>query len=220
MYRLKTAAVIPVKTFSKAKSRLELSPKKTQKICEIMLEEILHTLSISPQIEKIIVVTKDQRAKEIGKKFNVVLIDDEKENGVNHAVALADKYLMENGFDVSIVFPQDIPYIKTQDIDFMLKFKAESNFVIVVPSRRFDGTNALVRMPINLMKTHYDEDSYKIHMTTGKEVTRDVSLVFVKRIMWDVDNLEDLKFLLSQNEKPQISKQIQSILNENNQAEV
>jgi len=102
----------------------------------------------------------------------------------------------------------------------MLKFKAESNFVIVVPSRRFDGTNALVRMPINLMKTHYDEDSYKIHMTTGKEVTRDVSLVFVKRIMWDVDNLEDLKFLLSQNEKPQISKQIQSILNENNQAEV
>ena len=181
-----------------------------------MLEEILHTLSISPQIDKIILVTQDQKAKEIGKEFNVVIINDDEEDGVNHAVALADKYLMENGFDASIVFPQDIPYIKTQDIDFMLKFKDDSNFVIVVPSRRFDGTNALVRMPVNLMKTHYDEDSYKIHMSTAKEVTRDVSLVFVKRIMWDVDNSEDLKFLLGQNEKPQFKEKIQSILDENN----
>ncbi len=212
---MKTAAVIPVKTFSKAKSRLELSPLQTEKICEIMLEEILQTLSISPQIDKVIIVTKDEKAKEIGKKFNAILIDDEKEAGVNNAVALADKYLLENNFDTSIVFPQDIPYIKTQDIDFILQFKADSNYVIVVPSRRFDGTNALVRMPINLMKTHYDEDSYKIHMSTAKELTRDVSLVFVKRIMWDVDNLEDLKFLLSQNEKPQVANKIQSILDEN-----
>ena len=180
-----------------------------------MLEEILQTLSISPHIDKVIIVTKDEKAKEIGKKFNAVLIDDEKEAGVNNAVALADKYLLENNFDTSIVFPQDIPYIKTQDIDFMLQFKADSNYVIVVPSRRFDGTNALVRMPINLMKTHYDEDSYKIHMSTAKEITRDVSLVFVKRIMWDVDNLEDLKFLLSHNEKPQVANKIQSILDGN-----
>jgi len=82
----------------------------------------------------------------------------------------------------------------------------------VVPSRRFDGTNALVRMPIDLMITHYDEDSYKIHMNTAKEVTRNVALVFVKRIMLDVDNMEDLKFLLEQNEKPEISKKIKGIL--------
>ena len=94
----------------------------------------------------------------------------------------------------------------------MLKFKTASHFAIIVPSRRFDGTNALVRMPVNLMKTHYDEDSYKIHMSTAKEITRDVSLVFVKRIMWDVDNLEDLKFLLSQDEKPHIAKKIRGVL--------
>ena len=211
---MKTAAVIPVKTFSKAKSRLGLTPLQIEKICEIMLEEILQTLTISPQIDEILVITKDEKAKKIGKKFNVILIDDEKEFGVNHAVALADQYLLKNNFDVSIVFPQDIPHIKTQDIDFMLQFKADSNYVIVVPSRRFDGTNALVRAPINLMKTHYDEDSYKIHMSTAKKVTREVSLVFVKRIMSDVDNLEDLKFILSQNEKPQLTQKIQSVLAE------
>ncbi len=177
-----------------------------------MLEEILHILSISPQIDKIIIVTKEKKALDISKKFDVIPITDNKESGVNYAVSLADQYLLKNGFEVSIVFPQDIPYIKTQDIDFMLKFKADSDFAIVVPSRRFDGTNALVRKPVNLMKTHYDEDSYKIHMSTAKKRTRDVSMAFVKRIMWDVDNMEDLKFLLAQNEKPDVAKKIQSVL--------
>ena len=167
------------------------------------------------QIEKIIIVTKEEKAVEIGKKFNTITIIDEKEESVNSAVALADRYLLENGFDASIVFPQDIPYIKTQDIDFMLNYKAPPNFAIVVPSRRFDGTNALVRMPIDLMETHYDEDSYKIHMNTAKEHTLNVALIFVKRIMWDVDNDEDLRFLLEQNEKPQIAEKIRKILEMN-----
>jgi len=212
---LKIAAIIPVKTFSKAKTRLDLSPHQTEELCKIMLEEILSTVSISPQIEKIIIVTKEEKAIEIGKKFNTITVIDEKEESVNSAVALADKYLLENGFDASIVFPQDIPYIKTQDIDFMLNYKTPPNFVIVVPSRRFDGTNALVRMPIDLMETHYDEDSYKIHMNTAKEHTLNVALIFVKRIMWDVDNDEDLKFLLEQNEKPQIAEKIRKIIETN-----
>ena len=210
---MKIAAIIPVKTFSLAKTRLDLSPQQKEDLCKIMLEEILHILSISPQIEKVVIVTKEEKAIELGKKFKAIIIPDNEEKSVNSAVSLADKYLTENQFDASIVFPQDIPFIKTQDIDFMLNYKIPPNFAIVVPSRRFDGTNALVRMPIDLMITHYDEDSYKIHMNTAKEYTRNVALVFVKRIMWDVDNMEDLKFLLEQNEKPEIAEKIKMVLN-------
>ena len=209
---MKTAAIIPVKTFLQAKTRLGLSTEQTEKICEIMLQEILQVLSISPQIDKIIMVTKDKKALNISEKFDVVSIIDDEESGVNNAVALADRYLLKNGFETSIVVPQDIPYIKTQDIEFILKFKANSNFAIIVPSRRFDGTNALVRNPVNLIETHYDEDSYKIHMSAAKEVTSEVSLVFVKRIMWDVDNLDDLKFLLNQPDKPDIAQKIRAVI--------
>ena len=177
-----------------------------------MLEEILHTISISPQIEKTIIVTKEEKAISIAKKFNAMVIKDEKEESVNDAVALADKYLLENNFHASIVFPQDIPFIKTQDIDFMLNYKMHPNFAIIVPSRRFDGTNAFARMPINLMKTHYDEDSYKIHMNTAKEHTLNVAMVFVKRIMLDIDNVEDLKFALEQDAKPEIREKIKRIM--------
>ena len=63
----------------------------------------------------------------------------------------------------------------------MLNYKAPPNFAIIVPSRRFDGTNALVRMPIDLMETHYDEDSYKIHLNTAKEKTLNSALDFCKK---------------------------------------
>ena len=209
---MKIAAIIPVKTFSNAKTRLKLPPNKVEELCKIMLEEILQVISISPKIEKIILITKEKKAIEIGKKFNTITIIDTKEESVNQAVSLADKYLLENNFNASIVFPQDIPCIKTQDIDFMLKYQMHPNFAIIVPSRNFDGTNALVRMPIDIMKTHYDNDSYRNHMKTAKEHTLNVAMVFVKRIMLDIDNQEDLDILLEQNEKPELLKKIREIL--------
>ena len=121
--------------------------------------------------------------------------------------------MLKNNFTASVVFPQDIPNIKTQDIDFMLKHQLHPNFAIIIPSRKFDGTNALVRMPIDLMKTHYDNDSYRNHMKTAKEHTMNVAMVFVKRIMLDVDDQEDLELLLELNEKPNLTEKIKKILN-------
>ena len=141
---MKIAAIIPVKTFSNAKTRLKLPSEKIEELCKVMLEEILQTLSISPQIDKIILITKEEKAIELGKKFKTITIIDQEEKSVNEAVSLADKYLLENDYNASIVFPQDIPFIKTQDIDFMLRHQLHPNFVIIVPSRKFDGTYALV----------------------------------------------------------------------------
>lgn len=209
---MKTSAIIPVKTFSKAKSRLQLTCDKKEKLCKLMLEEVLHTLSISPKIDKIILVSKDNDILALSKKFNAIQIFDEKENGVNHAVELADKYLLEHGYEVSLVLPQDIPFIKTQDIDFLFNFEAPPKYAVIVPSRKFDGTNALVRMPVDLMQTHYDEDSYKIHLNTAKALTQNTSLAMVRRIMLDIDDTDDLAVALKQNEKPQFCQKISKII--------
>jgi len=208
---LKLAAIIPVKTFSKAKSRLNLPSNQRDTICRIMLEEVVRTISNTKSIDKIIVVSKDDEALKISKKFDVKEIFDDDESGVNHAVSLADNYLEDSEFDASIVFPQDIPLMTSQDIDNLIKFQKSPQSVLVVPSRRFDGTNALLRMPVNLMKTHYDEDSYKIHLEVGKSLTSNTSLIFLRRIMLDVDNQEDLEFLLSQNDKPEFCSKIPEI---------
>jgi len=209
MSKFRTAAIVPVKTFSKAKKRLGLSPEKTENICKLMLEEVLGTISKSNLIEKVVLVTKDEDAFTIGKRFGCIEINDEKEIGVNNAVALADEYVNDD-FDATIVFPQDIPLMQPDDIQTLFNFKNSQRCALVVPSRKFDGTNALFRTPVNLMKTHYDEDSYKIHLSTAEESSASSALVLIRRIMLDVDDPSDLQFI-SEHVKPSIYKIIQDL---------
>ncbi|MEX0911369.1 MAG: 2-phospho-L-lactate guanylyltransferase [Nitrosopumilaceae archaeon] len=196
MPRFRTAAIVPVKTFSKAKTRLNLSCEKTEDVCKAMLNDVLHAISQSKLIEKIAIVSKDESAFKIGKKFGAIEIHDEKELGVNNAVYLADRYLLAEDFDSTIVFPQDIPLIQSEDIQALFDFHIMPSCALVVPSRKFDGTNALFRTPVNLMETHYDEDSYKIHLTTAQNKTASTALVLIRRIMLDIDELEDLHYIL------------------------
>jgi|SRR5579864_3740155 len=211
MSKLRTGAIVPVKTFSKAKTRLNLSYEKTEELCKIMLEEVLLTISQSDIIEKITVVSKDESAFKIGKKFGVVEICDEKEQGVNSAVAMADKYFLDEEFDATIVFPQDIPLMQTVDIQTLYDFQMPQKCVLVVPSRRFDGTNALFRRPVGVMETHYDEDSYKIHLTTANNKSAKSALVLIRRIMLDVDEPEDLQTILKYS-KPSMSKILEDLI--------
>lgn len=211
MSKLHTGAIVPVKTFSKAKTRLNLSYEKTEDLCKMMLEEVLQTISQSNVIKKIAVVSKDESALKIGKKFNVVEIYDEKEEGVNNAVLAADKYFLDEGFDATIVFPQDIPLIQTEDVKTLFDFQMPGRCVLVVPSRKFDGTNALFRSPVDVMETHYDQDSYKIHLTTANKKSAKAALVLIRRIMHDVDEPSDLQIILKQ-AKPPISKTLENLL--------
>lgn len=197
MSKLRIGAIVPVKTFSRAKTRLNLSSEKTEKICKIMLESVLNTLSQSEIIEKTIIVSKDETALGMGKKFGAMEIYDHEELGVNSAVKLADDYLLKENFDSTMVFPQDIPLIQAEDIKALLDFKIQNRCVLVVPSRKFDGTNALLRMPLDVMETHYDEDSYKIHLDTAEKRDAVSALVLIRRIMLDVDDQSDLNLIMS-----------------------
>ncbi|HXG73796.1 MAG TPA: 2-phospho-L-lactate guanylyltransferase [Candidatus Nitrosotenuis sp.] len=208
---MKVAAIIPVKTFSKAKTRLCLSEDKTVELCKTMLDSVLESVSQS-QINKIVLVSKDECALKIGKKYGVEQIFENTENGVNAAVALSEKYLLENDFEASIVLPQDIPLIRPQDISSLLGFHRNTRSLLVVPSRRFDGTNALLRSPVNVIETHYDEDSYKIHLSTGKSRNIPTYFVLISRIMWDVDDRQDIKFIMDNIEKPDLAKKIRDIV--------
>ena len=210
MSKFRTGAVVPVKTFSKAKTRLNLPSEKTEILCQMMLEQVLSSISKSTVMERTALVTKDECAFAIGKKFGSVEILDENESGVNNAVSLADRYFLDEGFDATIVFPQDIPLMQPEDIQTLINFRNSQRCALIVPSRKFDGTNALLRTPANLMKTHYDEDSYRIHLSTAERSSASSSLILIRRIMLDVDDAADLQYIL--NSEQSISTKIENLL--------
>ena len=164
----------------------------------LMLEEVLDTVSQCKLIDKIIIVSKDEAALKLGRPLDVVEIFDD-ESGVNNAIHLADQYTSEKKFDCSIIFPQDIPLMKSIDIDNLLGFVKSENSVIVVPSRQFNGTNALVRCPANIIDT-------------ARTKTKNISVALIRRIMLDIDDESDLAFMLKQKDNPDLCNKIKSCL--------
>ena len=179
---MKTSAIIPVKTFSNAKTRLNLPQQQREVVCKLMFEEVIKTIS------------------------KCKLIDNE--SGVNHAIFLADEYISDNEYDCSIIFPQDIPVMKSIDIYNLLSFLKPDNSVIVVPSRQFNGTNALVRHPAKIMKPQYDMGSYRYQLDAARTETKNISVALIRRIMLDIDDKTDLELMLKQNEKPDFCNMI------------
>ena len=211
---MKTSVIIPIKSISKSKTRLNLSESKVEQLCKIMLEEILQVISETKSIDDVILISKDESAFEIGRKFGCVEIIDEKESGVNNAVSLADEFLSEHDYSCSIVLPQDIPLLFPDDLENLLGFHENTKNAIIVPSRHFDGTNALVRKSTPHMKTRYDEGSYKFQSEPIKAAKIGYSVALIHRIMIDIDNVVDVNYVIKQNIKPSFCKKLQEIFNE------
>jgi len=209
---LKTSVIIPVKTFQRSKTRLQLSEEKTKELCRLLLEEVVKTVSESGLIDKTIVVTNEEQVSDIIERYNCKKIQDINEKSVNDAVELAEEYLLENKFTHSIVLPLDVPFFYSEDLKELLNFSSEKS-VVVVPSRHFDGTNALLRTPINSMKPRYDEGSYSFQVESAKNFDIRISIGLIYRLMLDIDNIEDLDFVLKYNIKPELCEKIKKIMN-------
>ena len=208
---MKTSVIIPVKSFQRSKTRLQLSKDKTIELCRLLLEEVIKTVSETKLIDKIIVVTDEDQVLDIIKKYDCQKISDKDETSVNNAVELAERYLLENEFTHSIVLPLDVPFFYPEDLENLLYFSSEKS-VLIVPSRHFDGTNALLRTPINSMTPRYDEGSYSFQIESAKNDDVKISIGLIYRLMLDIDNMEDLDFVLKQNIKPEFCKKIQNII--------
>ena len=208
---MKTSVVIPVKSFHKSKTRLRLSQQKTNDLCRLLLEEVIKTVSKSELIDKIIVVTNEKQVLDIIEKYDCKMILDIYEKSVNDAIGLAETYLIENEFTHSIVLPLDVPFFYSDDLKKLLDFSDEKS-VVIVPSRHFDGTNALLRTPINSMKPRYDEGSYSFQIESAKEFDVKISVGLISRLMLDIDNIEDLEYVIKNNIKPKFCEKIKKII--------
>ncbi len=201
-------AIIPVKSFGAAKTRLRIRPDSRRRVCSIMLNEVLGAAASSGATDTL-VVTGDEEAARIATKWGAGTVRDESESGVNNAVSLADKSAAD--YETSIVLPQDIPLVEPGDIDAVLQ-AARRPGALIVPSRRLDGTNALVRTPPHAFGTHYDEDSYNNHTRAARATKTPATLAFLRNIMIDVDTLEDLEYAMQRSAKPGLADKLRGAL--------
>jgi 2-phospho-L-lactate/phosphoenolpyruvate guanylyltransferase len=197
-------AIVPVKNFESGKSRLAslLTVEERVKLSELFLDYTLNTLTNTSAISNVVVVSSDKRAEGIAKIHNAKFLQEKKNQGVNAAVALADVYISEYAVDATIVIPQDLPLLLPEDIERICTSAQEHEKCLVIcPSLRFDGSNALLRRPPLLITTNYDNDSYNVHIKKAKASNAIIKIIKTKRIMIDIDTVEDVINLIKINSR-------------------
>lgn len=199
---MKTFAIVPVKRFENAKTRLSsmLDTEDRIRLSSLMLEDTLQILSVAPPLTQVIIVSADKRADEIATKHGAKFLPEEKEKGVNSAVALADDYCVEKeAADATIVIPHDLPLLDSIVISKACELaEKESTCIVICPSVRYDGTNMLLRKPPSVIGTFYETDSYNMHVRTAIKLGIPVKPLLSKSLMYDIDTPEDALQLIKE----------------------
>ena len=194
---MKIFAIVPVKKFENSKTRLSSMLTLDERIIlsSLMLSSTLEVLACA-SLTEMVVVSSDRRVQGIASEHGARFLYEEKEKGVNSAVAIADSYCVKQGGDATIVVPEDLPLLDTTDIMMVCDLVAnEGRCIVICPSSRYDGTNLLFRKPPDAMRTHYDNNSYITHIDIAKKLGIPVKIFFSKRLMYDIDTPEDVKQL-------------------------
>lgn len=191
---MKIAAVIPMKCLHSAKSRLSniLTAKQRKNLAMYLLDATIKELKKSDFISEIVIVSSDEAVKHYSCLNNLKFIKDWDE-GVNKAVMLADKYCIDNGINANIVIPPDLPFVSAKEIDkICISSNKYHKCIIICPSKRFDGTNILFRKPPNVIKTHYDNNSYMNHLKEASKIKIPIESLDIVKLMFDLDTEDDL----------------------------
>jgi 2-phospho-L-lactate/phosphoenolpyruvate guanylyltransferase len=191
---MKTFAIVPVKRFENAKTRLSsiLDIEDRIRLSSLMLEDTVKTLSSVTSLFQIVIVSADKRAEEWATKHRINFLLEEKEKGVNSAIALADSYCMREAADATVVIPQDLPLLDAIEVSRACELAENENKCIVIcPSLRYDGTNMLLRKPPSVIATFYESDSYNMHLKAAIKLGVPVKHLFSKSVMYDIDTPED-----------------------------
>ena len=198
---MKIFAIVPIKKFENAKTRLSsvLGTDDRIHLSLLMLQDTLQTLSVVQSLTQVITVSADKRVEEIALKYGATFLLEEKERGVNSAIALADNYCIKEAADATMVIPHDLPLLDPIDISKACKLaENESRCIVICPSFRYDGTNILLRKPPFIIATFYDADSYNAHIKAATQLGIPVKRLFSKGLMHDIDTPEDASEIIKE----------------------
>src|ERR1700722_11217877 len=108
---MRTAAVLPVKSFARAKQRLGESVADPLRLglARAMVGDVLTALDACSSIELTIVVTREQSVAAAARYTGAIVIDDSEEAGQSAAVSLGIARALAEGIERVLCIPGDCP---------------------------------------------------------------------------------------------------------------
>jgi 2-phospho-L-lactate/phosphoenolpyruvate guanylyltransferase len=166
---MRATAVVPVKRFAAAKSRLAPGIDEARKpdLVAAMVADVLEAIGRARTIERMIVVSQEPRAADLAAAAGAELITDF-DDASHSAAALAGIAVARAAGDACVaLLPGDCPLLDPRELDKMLTGVPDP-YVAVIPDRHGTGTNALVLAPPDAIEPSFGEGSKERHVAAAR----------------------------------------------------
>ncbi len=190
-------AIVPVKTFDRAKQRLAnvLSEEERRALMLAMARDVLTCLSTTPNLSGILIVSRAPEADALAQAFGTERFAESPEANLPEALEQATQHLLKN-FDAKgvMVVPADVPGIQASELADIL---AQHEQITILPDADHVGTNGLICSPPLCMPYVFDGKSFKPHVDGAFAAGVTPRVVPNTRFTLDVDTPDDLVAVLS-----------------------
>lgn len=190
-------AIIPVRELNKSKSRLAniLTLELRKNFIKQTLLNVIKACLKTEELKKVVVVSPDVEVLRLSRENGAEILDEEFERGVNGAISFALEKLNFEMLSI-LILPSDLPLITSDDLSKIISISGRPPSVVIAPSSRMDGTNALLLNPADVIKPFYDQDSFSNHLTVAVEKKVKTTIYISRNIILDIDTPKDLKDFL------------------------
>ncbi len=198
---MRTAAILPVKRFAAAKSRLGASGVAAtlrERLARAMVADVLLALAGSASIDRTIVVTREPSLAGLAAEHGALLVDDIAEDGQSAAVALAVRSALFERFERVLCIPGDCPALDPLELDALLAAadaRAAATEVVIVPDRHGAGTNGLLLTPPDAIEPAFGPGSRERHEALALAAGVRPQIERPSSLLLDIDTGEDLAAL-------------------------
>ncbi len=197
---VKANIIIPVKNLSKSKNRLSnmLGSYQRQLLVLVMLEDIIRELNNSHFINKIYILTDDELLKREAYYSNVVVVIQKHGLDVNNALkTFLNEALDELSDHPVIIIPSDIPLIKHESVDEIVKMISQLKRSVIISPAHDNGTNLIALPPGKIICFHYGLNSFREHATEVLNAGLSLLIYDSEDLELDLDTPEDVYQLVN-----------------------
>ncbi|MFH1636535.1 MAG: 2-phospho-L-lactate guanylyltransferase [Chloroflexota bacterium] len=190
-------AIVPVKPLGLSRSRLAgiFTQEERTDLNRHLLRNTLNTLAKVPEIEHVLVVSRDQAVLSLAREMGARTVQENGDPDINVALTRATIVAKTYSTQGVLILPADLPLITPEDVEMMLERATDPPVVVVAPDRHKRSTNALLVCPAGLIEYHYGDGSFEKHCELAHVAGARVEICELPSLTLDLDNPEDLALL-------------------------
>ncbi len=189
-----TLAVLPVKSFGRAKQRLgDAVGDQKRALARAMATDVLEALGRVDGLDGVIVVSAEALGDDVEPGGRVELVHDPEEAGQSAAALRGVRAAVERGAERVLLVPGDCPALEPDEVADLLSEPQEG--VVIVPDRHGAGTNALLIAPPEVLEPAFGPGSFARHAALAHAAGARVRIGRLPSLELDVDTPGDLAAL-------------------------